>query len=249
MEHMSGCEETVVGCVTREKIDWQEQILTISKTRTLIVTFVNPYSFYIARNNKNYIERLSQFDIVLPDGMLMSKAVSIAVSRKVKRVSFDGNSLAPKIFDICRSNNLAVYLVGCKEGIINAVADRLRSEGLNIIGFRNGYFSSEAEMQESCERINESAPDIVICGMGAPMQEKYLVNLKNTGWKGAGFTCGGYLDQIVERDRLAYYPDWVNKYHLRAPYRMCKEPRRLIPRYTYMYMPFYRWYLQMLLNK
>lgn len=114
--------------------------------------------------------------------------------------------------------------------------------------FGNGYFSSEAEMKKNCERVNESAPDIVICGMGAPMQEKYLVNLKNTGWKGAGFTCGGYLDQIVERDGLAYYPDWANKYHLRALYRMFREPKRLIPRYTLHYMPFYIWCVKKLMT-
>ena len=38
---------------------------------------------------------------------------------------------------------------------------------------------------------------------------------------GIGFTCGGFLHQTAQR--MNYYPDWINKYNLRAFYRLYKE--------------------------
>ena len=39
---------------------------------------------------------------------------------------------------------------------------------------------------------------------------------------------------------VRYYPDFVERLHLRSLYRVLKEPTRLIPRYTVDSGPFYR---------
>lgn len=39
-------------------------------------------------------------------------------------------------------------------------------------------------------QINELNPDLVVVGMGAPLQEKFLVDLVGLGWRGRGYTCG-----------------------------------------------------------
>ena len=78
--------------------------------------------------------------------------------------------------------------------------------------------------------------------MGAPRQEQFLINLKNAGWTGIGFTCGGFFDQIV--DRVDYYPGWVDKMNLRFLYRLLKEPRRLWRRYLIDYQVFMKRFLK-----
>lgn len=49
---------------------------------------------------------------------------------------------------------------------------------LHIAGFRNGYFSSDAEMNKEASHIVELNPDFLIVGMGALMQEKFLLKVK-----------------------------------------------------------------------
>lgn len=49
---------------------------------------------------------------------------------------------------------------------------------LRIAGFRNGYFSSDAEMNKEASHIVELNPDFLIVGMGALMQEKFLLKVK-----------------------------------------------------------------------
>jgi exopolysaccharide biosynthesis WecB/TagA/CpsF family protein len=88
------------------------------------------------------------------------------------------------------------------------------------------------------ENIKELNPDIVVCGMGTPLQEQFLVDLQDTGWNGIGYTCGGFLHQTA--GDIQYYPKWVDKYNLRWVYRIYDEPV-LFKRYFGDYPKFF-WY-------
>ena len=70
--------------------------------------------------------------------------------------------------------------------------------------------------------IVELNPDFLIVGMGALMQEKFLLKVKKMGYQGIGFTCGGFVHQTA-MNRMHYYPNWVDKMNLRFVYRMYKE--------------------------
>lgn len=83
---------------------------------------------------------------------------------------------------------------------------------------RNGYFSNEDEYMETVNGMLDSA--IVVVGMGAGKQEKFLRDLRSSGWKGTGFTCGGYFDQYVDANGERYYPVIVDKMNLRWLYRL-----------------------------
>ena len=94
---------------------------------------------------------------------------------------------------------------------------------LNIVGSRNGFFSGEEDLRQEIDNIIEVAPDFLIVGMGAIKQEKFLLQVKEAGFLGCGFTCGGFLHQYAMQGKK-YYPDWINRYNLRFLYRMYKEP-------------------------
>ena len=50
-----------------------------------------------------------------------------------------------------------------------------------------------------------------------------FVKVKNAGYQGVGFTCGGFIHQTSQNE-IDYYPAWVDKTNLRFVYRMWKEP-------------------------
>ena len=68
--------------------------------------------------------------------------------------------------------------------------------------------------------------------MGTPKQEEFLLDLSQAGWKGTGYTCGGFLHQTAQN--IKYYPKWIDLFNLRAIYRIYDEPR-LIKRYMLEY--------------
>ncbi|MEC7998984.1 MAG: WecB/TagA/CpsF family glycosyltransferase, partial [Bacteroidota bacterium] len=103
---------------------------------------------------------------------------------------------------------------------------------LNIIGSRDGYFKDDEELMLHIKEIIKLNPEVIIVGMGSPLQENYLIKLKGAGWSGRGFSCGGFLHQSFQN--TDYYPNWVNKLNIRWLYRICNEPK-LIKRYTFDY--------------
>ena len=92
---------------------------------------------------------------------------------------------------------------------------------IKIVGFRNGYFTSEVERNQEIDHILNINPGFVIIGMGSPIQEKFIIDLKNAGYEGIAFTCGGFLHQTSSS--IKYYPDWINRFNLRAFYRLFHE--------------------------
>lgn len=195
-------------------------------------TFVNPYSYLILRK----MGFLNDIDNIMIDGGLFVMLYNILLSKNERRVSFDMTSLAPDVFKQAEDNGQTVYFIGSKEEEISAALNviKLKYQNLNVIKYRNGYFSKN-QWKEEIDIVAELNPDVVIVGMGTPIQETFLIDLRKKGWGGTGFTCGGFLHQTAQG--IQYYPEWIDKLNLRWMYRIYDEPK-LIKRYTVDYTKF-----------
>lgn len=198
-----------------------------------LLSFLNPYSYLLLRKNKAIMNNIDGFFI---DGSFLVLFYRLFMGVKVKRTSFDMTSLAPIVFNDAIESNKKVFLVGSKqEEIDNAVATiKTNFSGLNIYRYRNGYFNQQ-ERERELELLVQEQPDIVVVGMGTPLQEQFLIDLRDKGWQGIGFTCGGFLHQTASG--IQYYPKWMDKMNLRWLYRIYDEPK-LIKRYTIDYSKF-----------
>lgn len=187
-----------------------------------LVTFVNPYSYSRIRQ---YEHVLSSFDKVGIDGMSLVWLMRICLGNSVQRVSFDMSSLAPLVFEKAAREGKAVYLIGDETEQISAARARLLTAfpKLNIVAARSGYFDDADDRSRAIQDIVALAPDIVVAGMGTPLQETFLADLWQAGWRGAGYTCGGFFHQAA--GKLHYYPAWVDRLNLRWAYRIWDEPR------------------------
>lgn len=198
----------------------------------VIVSFVSPPVMKALKEHPDYLKRV---DVILSDGIVITKALKVLRGAHVDRISFDSTSIAPVIFQSAANNRLGIILIGGREGVADRAARRLRLHfpDIQILAAMSGYMAWEAAVR----RIVSLDPDVVICGMGAPMQELFLAELVGAGWNGFGFTCGGYLDQLNEA--YHYYPGWMDRRNLRWLYRLLREPRRMGRRYFLDYPPFF----------
>lgn len=187
-----------------------------------IFTFLNPVSYLDALKQK---ELFTGFDGMFADGGLLAKAIKCTYGVAVKRRSFDMTSLAPIVFSYAARTGKSVAIVATKQDMVEKAVANLRNsfKGLNIIYYRNGYFKSENEKNDEAKRIVFLHPDILIVGMGIVLQEQFLLKVRDAGYQGLGFTCGGFIHQTAQ-DKADYYPEWVDKHGLRFFYRMYKEP-------------------------
>ena len=204
-------------CLTNQYSDEQ-----IFENRGKIYTYLNPVSYLTALDNK---ELFGQMDGIFADGGLLVKAIKMVYGKAVTRRSFDMTSMAPELFAYAEEHGKTIYIVASKQEQVEKAVEifRKRYPKVRFAGYRNGYFSSEEEMDNEARHITELNPDFLIVGMGALMQETFLLKVKNAGYQGIGFTCGGFIHQ-TSRNEIDYYPAWVDKTNLRFVYRMWKEP-------------------------
>ena len=200
------------------------ELIKNKSNNKMITTFLNPFSYLLARSNK---DQLSHFNINIDGGLLV--ILLNLFGFKYKRKSFDMTSLAPVVFNDAIKNNKSIYFIGSKPIVIDLAIKNIQEQfpELNICGYRDGYINDN-EMVVVLDIINSLKADYVICGMGTPLQEQFLIDLQKSGWTGEGYTCGGFLHQTAPG--IKYYPNWINTLGLRAFFRMYDEPK-LIKRY------------------
>lgn len=214
------------------------------KDKAYVISFVNPHAYWLLKHHKPYHDLIESCDSVFCDGVGVVIAAKVLGNNTVSRISFDSTSLAPLVFDFCQKNNVSVYLIGGIDGVTKNAASIIKDHwDVNVVGWTHGFHNDYLAVFDEIKRSNAG---VVVCGMGAPYQESFLLSLKSSGWVGIGFSCGGYLDQLCESGKN-YYPSWIDRHNLRFIYRIYKEPKRLFRRYFWEYGVFFQNFIKELL--
>ena len=197
-------------------------------------TCVNSFSYHIFRKDP---EIFNSLDGLFVDGMTMCWMIKFIWGHRIPRLSFDMTGMAVDLFKRINATKETIYFIGARPEEIENTVCQISSAypDMKIIGFRDGYFNSNEERQKEIEKIVSLNPDFIIVGMGIVLQEKFALDLKKAGYKGIVFTCGGFLHQTTRN--INYYPEWINRYNLRAFYRLYKE-KGLFKRLYYVLLEF-----------
>lgn len=191
-------------------------------TQGRVHTCVNPFSYHMVRQNH---ELYGKLDGLFVDGITMCLWIRLWWGKKIPRLSFDMSGMAVDLFARLNQpeNKETVYFIGARQDELEGSIRQIKASypNMQISGFRNGYFSSDAERSAAISDIVDLNPDFTIVGMGSPIQEKFVLDLRESGYKGIAFTCGGFLHQTS--NRINYYPKWVDRFNLRAFYRLTHE--------------------------
>lgn len=183
-------------------------------------TCVNAYSYHIVRKNLDIYNNL---DGLFVDGVFMCKLLNWFWRLPIPRLSFDMTGMAPDLFKTLEQDGRTIYFIGAKQDEIEKSIENISKSypKMKIAGYRDGYFKGPEDRTQFIEEIKQLNPDFLIVGMGSPIQEKFVYDVREAGYEGISFTCGGFLHQTA--NSIQYYPEWVNKYNLRAFYRLYRE--------------------------
>lgn len=107
------------------------------------------------------------------------------------------SSVAPYIMGYAVEKRSLYICWGADDNSINRFVENIKLDypQLNIIGFHNGYISKCKD--EVFTAIIQKQPDLVIIGMGTPLQDSTSVELRQFGYKGAIYTCGGFFIRSI----------------------------------------------------
>ena len=191
---------------------------------------------YEALHDVQLREMLNGADLMLPDGagvVLASKLLRTPVKQKVAGVDF-----AAGLLGILERNGESLYLLGGKPGIGELAAQKMLEAHpqLRIAGIADGYFRDEAPV---IEKINASGADALFVCLGAPKQERFMVQHQQELHVHLMAGLGGSLDAFAGTVQRA--PEWMIRLNLEWLYRLIREPKRFrrmlrLPKYLWAVM-------------
>lgn len=195
-----------------------------------IVTCLNAY--YMVKLKEEDYHWYDEFDYIASDGMGPIKLNKLFGHPKSIRLSFDLSTMAGPVFRDMMAHGESLYVLGAKPGEVDNSVETIKQnfEGIKIAGFHHGYIKGEEDKMVS--EIIASGAGVVIIGMGAPAQDLMAIKLRDNGFVGTVYTCGGFIHQTQER--ILTYPQWIDRFGLRWLYRLFTQKgmvKRLIETY------------------
>lgn len=148
--------------------------------------------------------------------------------------------------------NCRIFLLGAAEGVAKKAMERINeSVGRQIVvGAHSPSYGFEKRPEECSELIrivNESGANVVLVGVGAPKQEKWIMKHKSQMpgidiWMALGAT----ID--FEAGNIQRAPKIYQKLAMEWLYRLQKEPKRMYQRYFKEDLVFFWHFLKQLLG-
>jgi len=205
-----------------------DAILEPTEGRNRMAFFVHPHALNLARFDREFAQRLTRADLVLPDG------VGIRVAARIlgigMRHNINGTDLLPLLCERARDEGVPLVLIGAAPGIAERCAERLLAahHGLSIPVVSDGFLSEE-QSGAIVDEVRKLGRCLVLVGMGSPIQERWalehLAGLPDV----TVLTVGGLFDFFsgaMPRAPLAF-----RELGLEWAYRLAQEPRRMARRY------------------
>ncbi len=200
----------------------------LEKKKRLVLN-MNAYGVVTYLENKKYAEIIGASDIIYPDGwgpVFASRGLKYPLKERINVGDFIDQLLTEM-----NDNKLRLYLLGSEEKVVILTANsiKIRYPNIVIVGFHHGFFNKRDE-EKITKEIKSSKPNLVLVGMGLPIQEYFISenweNLPNAVFMGIG-SAFHYIARIKSRA-----PKWMRDSGWEWLYRFMQEPIRLSKRYT-----------------
>ncbi|QMV43219.1 WecB/TagA/CpsF family glycosyltransferase [Cohnella cholangitidis] len=193
----------------------------------------NLHSLYLVHHNKPMKRYYERADLIHIDGMpliWLGRLFGYKVNRDNRLTSLDW---LPRLLKDCEKHGYKVLLLGSEPGVADKVAERFASEtpGLRIKGY-HGYFDKtegSAGNEQVLQLVSEYEPDMILVGMGMPIQENWISNNVDRLKTKVVWSLGAFMDYYADIKPLP--PRWMGRMGLEWLYRLLSEPRRLWKRY------------------
>ena len=224
------------------------QICSITKTELLqqmhsgILITPNVDHVVKLQKDKEFLKCYQKADWVICDSNILNLAAKFW-GRGFKEV-IPGSSLLPEFYNYHRENKaIKIFLLGSASGVADTAMKNInKNVGWEmVIGAHSpsyGFEKNEDECQEIVDIINKSGANVLVVGVGAPKQEKWIVKYeKSMPNVNLFMALGATID--FEAGKIKRAPALMRKLHLEWLFRLLKEPKRLWKRYLLESLPFF----------
>lgn len=222
--------EQTLALIAENLQTWKGEYICVSNVHTTVTAYEDP----------DYRQVQNGAVMALPDGGPLSAYSRRCGFPQAQRVT--GPDLMRRILEESAEHGWRHYFYGSTEQTLDALRGWIarRYPGAVIAGMYSPPFRpmTPEEDEEIVRKINETSPDFVWVGLGAPKQERWMAAHRGRV-HALMLGVGAAFDYEAGNIRRA--PEWMQKHSLEWLYRMLQDPRRLIGRYLNTNLKFLWW--------
>ena len=193
------------------------------------IAYVNVHVINTATKDKSLTNFLNSVDICYADGKGVVLGAKLLGKQLPPRTT--GADWIHDLAHISNENSWRIGWLGSEPGVIEQAADIMREAhpGLQIAYTQNGYFPREGpEHDQIINDINKADLDILLVGMGTPIQEAWVADVRDRLTTTVVWCLGATADFISGKTSRG--PAWLHNNHEWVA-RLITEPGRLWKRY------------------
>ena len=186
------------------------------------------------QKDREFYNILPNFDVITCDSQILFFAARWLGTPLKERVS--GSDLFPRFYAKYKDDpSVTVFMCGGAPGVAEMARKKVNEKvGREMIVATDSppldYDTRPDEIKRMIARINESKATVLVIGLGAGRQEKFIVKYRDQlPYVKTYLPLGGTID--YEAESLRRPPAWITNAGLEWLYRLLREPRQRWHRY------------------
>jgi N-acetylglucosaminyldiphosphoundecaprenol N-acetyl-beta-D-mannosaminyltransferase len=206
-----------------------EEVISLHVDRPTTAFFVNAHTLNLAATDPSYRAILNAGDLVFADGTGVRWAARLQGVRVAENLT--GTDLVPAWFQSTLDRGHSCFLLGGDPLTIELAADFARRTfpGWRLAGYHDGYLTDDVMDGVVLDMINSAKPDVLLVGMGNPLQEKWIHRNLSELRVPLCMGVGGLFDYWA--GNVSRSPSWLRWLGHEWLWRLTQEPGRLARRY------------------
>jgi exopolysaccharide biosynthesis WecB/TagA/CpsF family protein len=188
-----------------------------------VVAFVNAHAINMCARDRSVLESFSGADLLLRDGV--GAAIGCKAYGTDPGENMNGTDFILELLRTLPPKRVALY--GTRDPWLSRAADTLSSMGHEVVDVQHGFHGRTTYVARAVAR----QPDVIVLGMGIPKQEILALHLRAEPNLRALVLNGGAIIDFIG-GRFPRAPKFIRVARLEWLFRLMREPRRLLRRYT-----------------
>lgn len=216
--------------VTRQRaVELLENVIREYNDRSRSVFLVNAHTLNLASGDPQYRAILNAGDFVFGDGTGVRWAAKLQGIRVLDNLI--GTDFTPLLLQSTAGRGYSYFMLGSDEHTITEAAEYARNmfPGWTLCGFHHGYLKTPEMTSAAIDKINTSKPNLLLVGMGNPLQERWicqnLVRLRVP----VCMVIGGLFDYWA--GNVSRAPRWIRRLGHEWIWRLYQQPLDKMHRY------------------
>ena len=219
-----------------ESVDWVlRKAINVDEVNTHKTTcyFVNADCLNRAYADNSYRKILNKANRVFADGS------GVRLACKIKQLplpeNINGTDMFPALCHVASKQYpkaLKIYLLGGKSDVAKTMREKMTYQFpmVGFVGHHDGYFEKN-DIDKIINEINQSDANLLLVGMGAPYQEKWINQHRQQLDVAVCMGVGGLFDYYS--GNIPRAPLWMRNIGCEWMWRLLQEPIRLFKRYIF----------------